>query len=71
METTLRMVFGTTAGRNITIALPCADATASSSSVLAAMNQIISSGIIGAEWDRPVEIVGAEFISRQVTQIVG
>jgi len=69
METTLRCVFEDSFGRNVVHSLTNADNTATGAAVRAFMEACIANAEIFPEHQRPVVIVGAEFINREVTTI--
>jgi hypothetical protein len=66
-ETTLRCVFEGNGSRRITMSWRHADPTTPAAQVRTLMQEIVANGDIFS--DEPVSIVGAEFVTRQVTQL--
>ena len=67
MSTSLRLVFKSAGGNDLSMTYSYADPSVDASSVKSVMEAIVDHGDIFAE--PPVSIVGAELISRVVTEL--
>ena len=67
VQTTLRLVFAGSGGKNINFAFPYADKSTSASQVKTLMQLMIANGDIYSE--APQTPKGAEFVDRDVTEI--